>query len=217
MIRLIPLAAILLCAATALNSGCSSVYYGTLEKFGLDKRDILVDRVEEAREQQADTRDQFRNTLDAFKNLSDFDGGELEDRYDLLKSRYDDSVDEAESVSDRINSVEKVARDLFNEWETELNQISDPELRGESSRLKRETQNRYDSMIAAMRRAESKMPPVLTKFNDHVLFLKHNLNARAISSLESQLTSVETDVDALIVDMEKSIAEADSFLADIGA
>ncbi|MEE9391916.1 MAG: DUF2959 domain-containing protein [Planctomycetota bacterium] len=199
----------------AATSACSSVYYGTMEKLGIDKRDILVDRVEEARSQQEDARDQFRSTLDAFRDLNDFDGGELEDRYDRLKSGYEDSVDEAESVSDRINSIEKVAHDLFFEWEAETAEISDPGLRSESAQLRRDTQSRYDGMLTAMRRAESKMPPVLTKFHDQVLFLKHNLNARAISSLQSQMISVRSDVDALIVEMEKSIAEADAFLAEL--
>ncbi len=32
----------------ALASGCQSTYYGFMEKMGSHKRDILVDRVEEA-------------------------------------------------------------------------------------------------------------------------------------------------------------------------
>lgn len=36
--------------------GCSSAYYKTMENFGVEKRDILVDRVEEARDAQDDAR-----------------------------------------------------------------------------------------------------------------------------------------------------------------
>ena len=56
------------------------------------------------------------------------------------------------------------------------------------------------------------MDPVLVAFHDQVLFLKHNLNARAISSLQTELVSVEAEVDALIRDMEASIKEADAFI-----
>ena len=44
------------CAAAALllliSGGCSSAYYRTLEGLGIEKRDILVDRVEDARDAQ---------------------------------------------------------------------------------------------------------------------------------------------------------------------
>ena len=48
-----------------------------------------------------------------------------------------------------------------------------------------------------------------------MLFLKHNLNAQAIASLQSELVSVEADVASLIKEMETSIAEADVFIQSI--
>jgi hypothetical protein len=33
-------------------TGCSSMYYGAMEKLGVHKRDIMVDRVKEARDSQ---------------------------------------------------------------------------------------------------------------------------------------------------------------------
>ena len=67
-----------------------------------------------------------------------------------------------------------------------------------------------------MRRAESSIPPVLTVFNDQVLYLKHNLNAQAIASLQTQVTQIENDVSGLLRDMETSIAEANAFISDMG-
>jgi hypothetical protein len=66
-----------------------------------------------------------------------------------------------------------------------------------------------------MKRAETKMDPVLAKFKDQVLFLKHNLNAQAIASLKSELVSVEGNIASLIKEMETSIKEADSFIASM--
>jgi hypothetical protein len=63
-----------------------------------------------------------------------------------------------------------------------------------------------------MKTAEKKIDPVLAAFNDRVLYLKHNLNANAIASLKTQRKSIETNIQALIKDMNKSIAEADKFL-----
>ena len=66
--------------------------------------------------------------------------------------------------------------------------------------------------MTAMHRAEAKIEPVLTPLRDQVLFLKHNLNAQAIASLQSELGRVEGDVSALIREMEAAIREADAFI-----
>ena len=66
--------------------------------------------------------------------------------------------------------------------------------------------------FTAMKKAETKIKPVLRAFNDRVLFLKHNLNAGAIASLRKQKKAVETDIKSLVADMNKSISEADRFI-----
>jgi hypothetical protein len=66
-----------------------------------------------------------------------------------------------------------------------------------------------------MRLAEQRMQPVLNTFQDQVLFLKHNLNARAVASLREEFGAIENDIVALIKDMEASIAKADEFIEDL--
>ncbi|MFO7529942.1 MAG: DUF2959 family protein [Marinobacter sp.] len=56
------------------------------------------------------------------------------------------------------------------------------------------------------------MDPVLQAFQDQVLYLKHNLNAQAIGSLENELVSIRQDVDRLIRNMEQSIEESEAFI-----
>ncbi|MEN8160446.1 MAG: DUF2959 family protein [Myxococcota bacterium] len=118
-------------------------------------------------------------------------------------------------MRDRIRSIEEVAGDLFEEWEDEIGQISRADLRRRSSQRLAETRGRYERLITAMKRAKRKMDPVLTAFRDQVLFLKHNLNASAIASLEESSVEIQGEVDALIRDMQKSIREADAFLAEL--
>ena len=50
---------------------------------------------------------------------------------------------------------------------------------------------------------------------DQVLILKHNLNARAIAGLSSELASVQGNVDSLIRDMDTAIQQADQFIATL--
>ena len=197
------------------SASCKSAYYGTLEKFGVEKRDILVDRVEEGREAQAEAKEQFQSALEAFQALTGFQGGDLEEVYDRLDSEYEDSGERAEEVNERIESIETVATDLFAEWKGEIDSMHDAKLKASSRRLLADTEERYGKLEAAMKRAASRMEPVLTALRDHVLFLKHNLNARAIAALAGELGTIEDNVGALVRDMEASIAEADAFLQSL--
>jgi hypothetical protein len=63
-----------------------------------------------------------------------------------------------------------------------------------------------------VRTAESSMAPVLAQLNDHVLYLKHNLNAAAIGSLKGEAGSIQTQIEQLIQRRNASIAEADAFI-----
>jgi len=40
---------VMLASALIASTGCATAYYSTLEQFGIEKRDVLVDRVKEAR------------------------------------------------------------------------------------------------------------------------------------------------------------------------
>jgi len=209
---------VLLLAGSALAlPACDSLYYKTMKKFGMEKRDILVKRVREAREAQQEGKEEFRSALDRFKLVVETDGGTLEDKYDDLNKQLERSEDRAREIHDKVKSVKDVAADLFKEWEKELDQYSDRALRAESERELRETKRRAQAVIAAMEKAEKRVGPVLEPLRDRVLFLKHNLNASAIGALDKELVALRTNVDALVVELESSIAEAESFIAQMDA
>jgi hypothetical protein len=196
---------------------CRSTYYSTWEKLGKHKRDLLVDRVEEGRDDQEKAKQQFRTALEKFSDVVKLQDTNLKNKYDTLKSELDRCESRASAVSERIDSIEQVSADLFEEWKNELKQYSSDELRRASERQLDQTRARYDELIAAMKKAEQKMQPVLTAFRDHVLFLKHNLNAQAIASLQGELTELEDDTAELIREMEAAIAEADRFITEMKA
>lgn len=203
---------ILLSILVLSTAGCQKLYYGTMEKLGVHKREILVDRVEDARDSQQQTKEQFASALEKFRSVVDVNAGQLEEKYDQLKSELDKSESKAAAVSKRIKDVEDVAQALFDEWEQELEQYNNVKLKNESKKKLTQTRNRYEMLINTMKRAESKIEPVLSAFRDQVLFLKHNLNAQAIASLKTEFGSIEYDINGLVMEMERSIAEADEFL-----
>ncbi|MBL8858071.1 MAG: DUF2959 domain-containing protein [Planctomycetes bacterium] len=199
-----------------VSAACQSAYYSAMEKFGVHKREILVDRVKDAREDQKEAKELFVSTFDQFKSLTKFDGGELEQRYKKLNADYEDCSSKAEVVRKRIKSVEDVAEALFTEWQAEIGQIQNPEIKRNSTASLDATKVRYGELRDAMKKASAGMDPVLVAFHDHVLALKHNLNAQAISSLSSTVTSIQNDVSSLIENMQRSIQEADSFINAMG-
>jgi hypothetical protein len=183
-----------------------------METFGHEKRDILVTRVKDARDEQDAAKKQFQTTLQRFQEVTGFEGGDLEGKYKKLSAEYNRCEGKAKDVSSRIGKVESVANDMFKEWANENKQYTDPEKRKASEQMLNDTKGKYAQLIALMKKSEEKMKPVLAKFHDNVLFLKHNLNAAAISSLQGTAAGIETDVQGLIKDMEASIAEADAFV-----
>ena len=201
--------------AMLMLTGCQSAYYAAWEKVGIEKRDILVDRVENAKESQEEAQEQFSSALEAFGAVVAFDGGELEDVYDRLNGQYEDSVAAAEDVTARIDKVEGVAEALFDEWQEELEKYQNASLKRDSASKLRETQRRYKSLMKAMRNAESKMAPVLSALQDNVLYFKHNLNASAIGALQGELSTIENNVAQLLRQMNAAIEESDAFIASM--
>lgn len=195
--------------------GCSSMYYGTMEKLGVHKREIMMDRVQDARDTQNDAKKQFLSAMEEFKSVSAFTGGDLEKAYDKLNATLKKSESQATAVRDRIGSVENVSNALFKEWRGEIKQYSSDVLRKSSQQKYDVTVAKYKELMKSMKSAEAKLEPVLVPLRDQVMYLKHNLNAKAIAGLSDELVSVQTNVDSLIRDMDIAIAQADKFIDDL--
>ncbi len=197
--------------------GCSTMYYGTMEKLGVHKRDIMVDRVKAARDTQNEAKQQFLTAMEQFKGVVNFQGGDLEKEYNKLNGTLQKSEAKAEEVRTRIKSVEDVSEALFSEWRSEIKQYTSDSLRRSSQQKYDATRKKYTELIKAMKKAESKLEPALAPLRDQVLFMKHNLNARAIAGLSKEVVSVQANVDRLVRDMESAVAEADAFIASLQA
>jgi hypothetical protein len=196
-------------------AGCASTTMKVKESLGIPKREQLVSEVKDARNAQQQAKEQFASTLDEFKAITGYDGGDLERRYRRLQDQADRSKSRAEAVSGRIKSIETISSAMFREWEQELREYSSETLREASAEQLAVTRRRYRELMEKMKTAEASMGPVLTAFNDQTLFLKHNLNARAIASLQSTVTELETEIGRLIEEMNASIDEANAFIRNM--
>lgn len=204
---------LLILSVFLMLTACSTMYLEGLEKVGIPKRDVMVYRVEKARDTQQETKEQFKSALEQFTAATNFQGGDLEATYKRLNDAYEASVAKAEEVRSRIADIESVSEALFTEWKQEITQYSSAALKQSSQKKLDATQTHYRQLIASMKQAEGKIEPILTVFHDQVMFLKHNLNARAIASLKGELGTIKSDVSALVVFMEQSINEANAFIS----
>lgn len=193
-------------------AACNSVYYSAMEKIGFEKRDLLISAVKKARGEQKEAGEEFQDAMTQLKKLSGFNGGNLESAYDKFKAEYDDCEQQATAVRSQIREVDTVARDLFREWEREARQYESAALAADSRRKLAETKSRFDQLSRSLHSAESTMDPVLRQFRDQVLYLKHNLNAAAIGSLRGTADSIQGNIQRLLEQMNRSIAEADRFI-----
>lgn len=202
-------------SALLLLCGCSSIYYNAMEKFGVHKREILADRVKEARDTQKETGEQFKTALEQFRSVVNFQGGDLEKEYRKLNSAMEKSTAAAQEVRQRIHSIEQVSSALFKEWRAEIDQYHSDSLRAASLKRLDLTKAKYAALIETMKNAESRLEPALVPMRDQVLFMKHNLNAKAIAGLDQELLLVQSQVDQLLREMQNAIAQADAFIATL--
>jgi len=203
---------LLISTTLLLLTACQTAYYSAMEKVGVHKRDILVDRVEATKESQEESQKQFQSSLEHLSALINFDGGELQSVYEQLNDDYIASESAAKDVSNRINKVEDVAIALFDEWETELEQYQSATLKRESQKKLSATQRQFNKLLRSMRKSETKMAPVLAALKDNTLYLKHNLNAQAISAIKGEFTNLKRDIQSLIKDMNSSILDSNKFI-----
>jgi hypothetical protein len=188
-------------------------YYSAKESIGEHKRDIVVYKVEQACSSLQETRNEFEDALGKFKSLVNVNESSLEHKYNLLNRQYQFCRSKSDAVSDRIRAIEEVSHALFVEWENELIEYSDRNLRNNSKQQLKAAKQNYQRLIKTMRLAEARIQPVLSAFKDQVLYLKHNLNARAISALQHEFIEIGIDISQLIHAMELTIVEASQFVS----
>ena len=194
------------------DSMLAKLGFPSLDTFIQAPRDLLVSRVEAAQDVQTESAEQFKSALEEFKSVTNFSGGDIEAKYNALNSVFERCEDAANKVTNRVNRVEAAANKLLSEWRDELDDYHDPAIKRNAEAQFDQTRLQAQRLIATLRAVEQKTEPVLGAFRDQVLFLKHNLNMQAISSLQQTSTEIEQDITILIAEMEAAIAQAEEFI-----
>lgn len=201
--------------ANKVKKAISSAQYSAWESVGVEKRDLFKRKISNVKDDQEDTGEAFKDALTKLKEVYAFDGGNLEREYNKLNNSFEEAQEESTEVSASISKLNEVAQDLFVEWEGELQDIKTADLRRKSARQLNETKTKYKTLHQHLKSSENKMSPVLARLKDQVLFLKHNLNAKAIGGLKTEGDKIEDDIEALLNDMNKSTKEAEEFIKNL--
>jgi hypothetical protein len=186
-----------------------------MEKVGIHKRQILIDRVEDTATSQEEAKQEFKDALEQLSTLLSFDGGKLQRQYEASVDHYEVSQAAANEVSQHIDDVENVADALFNEWQDEIEQFTNKDFKRKSKTSLVQTQRKYLTVIKSMRNAEKRMFPILDALKDNMLYLKHNLNAQAIGALKGEYQAIKQDIEKLINDMNQSIDHSQNFIKSL--
>ena len=199
------------------STGCTSTYVAAWNKLGWETRELLVDQVGDTRARQEAAKEQFTSALEQFKATFNYDGGQLEEAYNKLQKDYDRCAAQADDLQDEIAGMKRLGKAMFDEWEDDIEAQTVPEYKTAMTQQRKDTLKAYEDMVAKMDEAAEKMGPVLEAFEGRVLFLKSSLNAQAIASLQTNADELIDGIEVLIAEMNQSIAEADEFIAAMGA
>lgn len=196
----------------SLKKSIKDAKYGAYEMIGYEKRDLFKKEVKAVKKDQDDSQKAFEDALEKLKYFYAYDGGKTESEYNKLKDSYESSQDESKNLSASIQKLDEVAQDLFAEWKEEINGISNSDLRKKSTVKLSETRIRYKELHQKLKNSEKNMSPILVKMKDQVTFLKHNLNAGAMTGLQAEGDRIEQDIENLIKEMKTANQEAEDFI-----
>jgi hypothetical protein len=190
-----------------LLAACSTAYYAAMEQLGWEPRDILINRVEVARDSQAAARTQFDQALRRMRALGNDDvdraAGDA-----ALRRACGDAAARARDLQKRVANVATAGATLFDALQGDNAAIKDPAARARAEQRTAQSRARYDRLLAAMQQASDATTPALSA-------LQAPLAAAAPppgAAVRAALPAAEAAVATLVGEIDHAIAEADAFV-----
>lgn len=192
----------------SISPSCRSMKYAALEKVGIEKRDLFKSNLKETHDAQKDAQQSVQTALEKIRALYGSTVSSAEKIYDEVSARYNDIERRATRLSERKESLDTVAKDLFKEWKSELRDYSSASLRSASEKKLKSTESSYERLRDELEQSEAQMKKVLSRFKEQVTFLKHNLNAEALQTLNKEKLSIEKDMAALVKEINEAAEQS---------
>jgi hypothetical protein len=139
----------------------------------------------------------------------------LSNTYADFKSRYDVLITDTEELSSRVKDFKGSCTALFAEWKKEADGIHDLNLRNISLDNLKTAQEDYAKYEKRLDEAEANLIPTAQSLNDHILFIKHLLNAETIKQLDPTVKELEKKLASLLEDMNGLLDETQKYIDSI--
>lgn len=196
-------------------AACQSAYFGASENFGFYAQDVLADRVEASKEAQRQAKDSFQAAADYLPAIIHYAGGDLKEIYLETYRHYSLAKSDAKLVRERVQDVENVAEDLFQEWVDKIKGYSDLSLQASNQRRLYKTRRLFASTMEAMQRSTRRIDPVMESYKENVINLRNNLNVQGVTNVRFEFEAIERDMHDLIDDMQRSITSSEEFVKNM--
>lgn len=174
-----------------------------------------IKKIERADKEMNEARKQVGKALEAYGTLL----GEQEEH---RRSAYKDLVKALErceemskELRERREDMDKQAEKFFKDWKKSLKDIKSSDLESRSERRLEDTRERYRRVSDRWREMRERYQPVTSRLEDQVVYLGHDLNADATSSLEQDAREVQAEADALFRAMDEFEAEAQGYVSSL--
>jgi hypothetical protein len=199
-----------------LLGGCSTMYYAAMSQLGWERRDILVHRIEVARDSLRATGRALDAAWRTFHAAAaaDADAAVVPAH---LQTAYAHTDASARDAQQHVAAVESAGRALFEAWREDVAGTEDAALRTRDAELYERARARYDSTLAAMRQALAGIPPVLDLLRDQAAFLQRDQGPAARGALRAALAAAVADAGRLQQDIGRAIIEANASVQQLAA
>jgi len=206
--------ALALVTVTLLAGGCKA-FGGSFLLFGGSHtpQEDLVSKARAAERESVETREDFAAAFLSYQRLTAPQALELEKLCDEFEDAVDACENRSEDLDDRIETIRREKEELVKDWTEELEHFTSDAVRKKSAVQMQETDARAQRLLDALEKLQGRMKPVLLKLQDYRLFFDHNLNARAIATLQDTYKEFDAECKALESEIGKAQGEIAAFLA----
>jgi chromosome segregation ATPase len=177
----------------------------------------LVECVRSADEEAAEARTDFDTAFTLYQRVTTPQAAELDELADDFADTIESCRERFEDLAARRDKIDREAQALFQGWNEELARFSLDVLRAKSAAMLADTEKRTERVQKALERMQARMEPVVKKLEDYALFFHHNLNPRAIATLEDTYKDFDEEYRTLSSELGKARAEIAQFLANFEA
>lgn len=208
------LRALALVSLVSLSAGCRSSG-GSFLVFGgsAAPQEELISRVRAAQHEAGEAQEDFTAAFTLYQRITTPQAVELDELADDYADALERCQGRHEELDEHVAAVGAEAEELFAGWNEELTRFSSDTLREKSAAMLADTQARTERVLAALVRVQERMDPLVRKLEDYALFFNHNLNARAIATLEDTYKDFDAEYRALESELASSQQEMAAFLA----